>query len=64
MCTVPPPFSPVVAGLVYALPKWLSTRVLSWYFSPEEYQQMIRSKDFAIGAMGYFGLQSMQVSLQ
>jgi hypothetical protein len=61
MCTVPPPFSPIFAGLVFALPKWLSSRVLSWYFSPEEYQQMVRSKDFALQAIGYFGTQSTQV---
>ena len=63
MCTVPPPFSPVLAGLLYALPTWISTRVLSWYFTPEEYKHMIRSKNFAFQALGYFGIQSTQVIL-
>ena len=62
MCTVPPPFPYAVVGLVFALPNWLSSRLLKWYFSPEEYRQMIRSKDFALKGAGYFGMQATQVS--
>jgi hypothetical protein len=61
MGIVPPPFSPILGGLVFALPKWLSTRVMSWYSSDEEYEHMVGSKDLAIQATGYFGLQTTQV---
>jgi len=60
MCTVPPPFPYAVLGLVFALPSWLSTPLVKWYFSPEEYRQMIRSKDFALQGVGYFGMQATQ----
>jgi pimeloyl-ACP methyl ester carboxylesterase len=60
MCTVPPPFPYAIAGLVFALPSWFSSRLLKWYFSPEEYKQMIRSKDFALQGAGYFGMQATQ----
>ena len=62
MCTVPPPFPYAVLGLVFALPSWLSAPLVKWYFSPEEYRQMIRSKDFALQGAGYFGMQATQVS--
>jgi hypothetical protein len=61
MCTVYPPFSPYLAGLAFALPKWLFSRLVSWYFTPEEHRQMIRTKNFALQAVGYFGTQSTQV---
>ncbi|KAF8527055.1 epoxide hydrolase [Gautieria morchelliformis] len=60
MSIVPPPFSYVTAGLMFMLPKWLSSRLISWHFSPEEHRQMLRSKDFALQAGGYFGVQSRQ----
>jgi hypothetical protein len=63
MCTVYPPFSPYLAGLAFALPKWLFSRLLSWYFTPEEYNHMIRTKDFVLQAVGYFGTQSTQVGV-
>jgi pimeloyl-ACP methyl ester carboxylesterase len=62
MCTVPPPFPYAIAGLVLALPTWLSSRLLKWYFSPEEHRQMMRSKDFIFQA-GYFGMQATQVNI-
>jgi len=60
MSTVPPPFPYLIAGLVFALPSSVSSRLLKWYFSPDEYKQMVRSKDFVLQGAGYFGMQATQ----
>ncbi|KZW02821.1 alpha/beta-hydrolase [Exidia glandulosa HHB12029] len=60
MCTVPPPHSPIIMGLVWALPKWISDRIVSWTFTPDEWRQLMRTKDFAMQGAGYFAMQSTQ----
>lgn len=61
MCVVPPPFSYLTAGLMFMGPGWLSSLLISWYFSPEEYRQMLRSKDFFLHGGGFFAVQGTQV---
>ncbi|EJD49621.1 hypothetical protein AURDEDRAFT_182766 [Auricularia subglabra TFB-10046 SS5] len=60
MCTVPPPHSPLLMGLVWALPTWLSSKIVSWMFTPDEWRQLLRTKDFAMQGAGYFATQSTQ----
>jgi len=60
MCPVPPPYSPILMGLVYLMPHWISSRIVSWAFSPEEWAQMLRIKDFTLKSTGYFAIQATQ----
>ena len=60
MCTVPPPNSPILLGLLWLLPNWLSSRIVSLKLSSEDWDQLMKTKKFAMQGAGYFALQSTQ----